>query len=270
MSKDMLGIAVRKLVTLPSQILGIVCDLLEKISDPEWVEELKKFLRKEPCWSRIVQMFTAPEKKAVDILGHDKVAGYIATCEAWNIDPQEEPVVPFSEDVLKQCAEENKKKGADWRVVYIHGFSLRKQEEIRGRDRDNQPCFDPDYTWWLRSSEDEWGNQPAKPGYRLFDFSGRFGDKTHEEQDNLMIAETGFDDDRAEEQAVAEGCFTFYLLSGGRERERLLRNFWHRGRLVDSDGDHVGVGRFDEFGFGVSGCWGGYSGGCLRVVVSRK
>lgn len=47
MSKDMLGVAVRKLVTLPVEILGIVCDLLEKLSDPEWVVALKKFLRGE-------------------------------------------------------------------------------------------------------------------------------------------------------------------------------------------------------------------------------
>ena len=47
MSKDMLGIAVRMLVTLPAQVLGIVCDLLAKLADPEWVEATKKFLRKE-------------------------------------------------------------------------------------------------------------------------------------------------------------------------------------------------------------------------------
>ncbi len=50
MSKDMLGIAVRKLVTLPSPTLGIVCDLLEKLSDQEWVGSTKKFLRKENPW----------------------------------------------------------------------------------------------------------------------------------------------------------------------------------------------------------------------------
>jgi len=46
----MLGIAVRKLVTLPVSSLGIICDLLEKISDPQWVEATKRFLRKENPW----------------------------------------------------------------------------------------------------------------------------------------------------------------------------------------------------------------------------
>ena len=50
MSKDILGIAVRKLVTMPVPVLGIVCDLLEKLADQEWVEALKKFLRKENPW----------------------------------------------------------------------------------------------------------------------------------------------------------------------------------------------------------------------------
>jgi hypothetical protein len=53
MSKDMLGVAVKKLVTLPDNVLGIVCDLLEKLSDPEWVEALKKFLRKENPWAEV-------------------------------------------------------------------------------------------------------------------------------------------------------------------------------------------------------------------------
>ena len=48
----MLGVAVRKLVTLPAQVLGIVCDLLEKFSDPEWVEAAKRFLRKEESWPK--------------------------------------------------------------------------------------------------------------------------------------------------------------------------------------------------------------------------
>ena len=53
MSKDMLGIAVRKLVTMPSQVLGLVCDLLEKLSDEEWITAAKKFLRKENPWPEI-------------------------------------------------------------------------------------------------------------------------------------------------------------------------------------------------------------------------
>lgn len=55
MSRDMLGIAVRKLVTLPIQTLGIVCDLLEKLTDQEWVEAAKRFLRKENPWPQVLK-----------------------------------------------------------------------------------------------------------------------------------------------------------------------------------------------------------------------
>lgn len=60
----MLGIAVRKLVTLPNSTLGLVCDLLEKLSDTEWVEPVKKFLRKENPWRSDVPLWdvvTHPE-----------------------------------------------------------------------------------------------------------------------------------------------------------------------------------------------------------------
>jgi hypothetical protein len=54
--KDMLGIVVRKLVTLPDSDLGVVCDLLEKFSDPDWVGATKKLLRKENPWPKTPQI----------------------------------------------------------------------------------------------------------------------------------------------------------------------------------------------------------------------
>ena len=50
MPKDMLGVAVRQLVTLPAEVLGSVCDLLGKLADSEWVEAFKRFLRKQEPW----------------------------------------------------------------------------------------------------------------------------------------------------------------------------------------------------------------------------
>lgn len=265
MSNNMLGNALREYTGLRHQLDQ---NLLGEKGE-EWQGQLKRFLRKEPCWSKIThQLFTPSEKNAADTLGSERITGYLTAHQIWGVELSENslPVILFSKDVLKQCAEENK-NGADWRVVYVHGFSLRKQEEIRGRDRDNQPCFDPDWTWWLKSSEKEWSEQPVEAGYRLFDFSGRFGNKTHEEQD-ILISKTGFDDEWAEEQAVTEACFTFYLLSGG--KERLLPDFYHRGKLVDSDGDRVVVGDFDDDGFSVGNFWFDRSSVFLQVVLSRK
>jgi len=68
MLKDMLGVATRKLVTLPDSVLGIVCDLLEKLADPEWVEALKRFLRKENPWqeaAKLLKLITSVQVGAV-------------------------------------------------------------------------------------------------------------------------------------------------------------------------------------------------------------
>ncbi len=70
MSKDMLGIAVRKLVTLQSSVLGVVCDLLEKLADEEWVTATKRFLRKENPWvgasGVVIPLLTFVRKVRID------------------------------------------------------------------------------------------------------------------------------------------------------------------------------------------------------------
>ncbi len=53
MSKDILGLLVRALVTVPEDRLGLVKDLVFKLSrsdGAQWERELKHLLRKEPCW----------------------------------------------------------------------------------------------------------------------------------------------------------------------------------------------------------------------------
>ena len=53
--KDMLGTLVRRVVNLPTEMLGTICDLIEKLSSEagqEWLIELKKFVCKENCWMK--------------------------------------------------------------------------------------------------------------------------------------------------------------------------------------------------------------------------
>ncbi len=53
----MLGALIRKIVDLPLEMLGVICDLVEKLSGEagqKWFAELKKFLRKENCWIDVV------------------------------------------------------------------------------------------------------------------------------------------------------------------------------------------------------------------------
>jgi len=81
MSQDMLGLIVKKLVTMPSEVLGIIYDLLEKLTNPEWVEATKKFLRKENPWQigpfkiwKTVKLGTMKDadefRKAIKALGY--------------------------------------------------------------------------------------------------------------------------------------------------------------------------------------------------------
>jgi hypothetical protein len=55
--KDMLSVLIRKIVDLPLEMLGVLCDLSKELSGEagqEWLAELENFLRKENCWTGVV------------------------------------------------------------------------------------------------------------------------------------------------------------------------------------------------------------------------
>src|SRR5688572_13622542 len=55
---ETLGRVIRLLVTVPSEWLGLVCDVIEKLASDrgsEWYEELKKFAHREPCWVSVTK-----------------------------------------------------------------------------------------------------------------------------------------------------------------------------------------------------------------------
>lgn len=258
--------------------LGLLSELVvtgRKVGSPE---ELRKFFSKlahdeslfREVMDRVLERIgntnlTESEQTAVEILGAGKVFGFRDVTRIWNADPLvTEPTVPFSEETLKQCAKENE-KGADWRLVYVNGFSLRKQEEIRGRNRKNQPSFDPDYTWWFGTAQDTWATQSVETGYRFLNFKKNFSNITWQTQES-EIAKLGEKFERAEEQAVAEACLAIFMI----KKERLLKDWWHWGLLQASDGGHIDVGFFDRGGFGVCSSWDGGCGSRLGVVLSRK
>jgi len=67
----MLGKIIRMVVTMSSDTLGMVVDLLEKVNGNDkvsWVSELKMFLRKEPCWTNGNVMQVAQPKPTPSIL----------------------------------------------------------------------------------------------------------------------------------------------------------------------------------------------------------
>lgn len=215
--------------------------------------------------NRHVNLLTRSEQMAASILGSNEVVGYRDVMNTWSITmPEVEPIMPFSEEILKQCAEENK-KGADWRLVYVNGFSLRKQEEIRGRNRKNQPCFDPDYIWWLEPQQTSWAIQLVEAGYRLLNFEKNLYSMNWQTQES-EIAKLGEKFERAEEQAVVEACLTIFMI----KKKRLLKDWYHWGRFQASGSGRVLVGRVAQGGFVVGYSWDDFCDSSLGVVLSRK
>lgn len=210
-------------------------------------------------------LLTEAERLAAEIFGPGKVLGYRGVCRVQKVDlPDVEPTLPFSEDILRECAETNA-QGANWRLAYVTGRSLRQEREIMGWDRKKQPCFDPDWIWWLTKAEDPWATQPVESGYRLLDFTKRFSYLLWQDQTG-EIAKLGTNFERAEEQAVTEICFSNYLLSPS--QERLMLGWYHWGRLRTTYGRRVCVGYFVRDGFYVNDRWVARPYGRLGVVLS--
>lgn len=194
---------------------------------------------------------TEAERLAINILGPGRILGYRDVCRVQKAElPEIEPVMLFPEDVLRECAEANA-QGANWRLAYVVGHSLRKEREIMGWNRKKQPCFDPNWTWWLGNDRDAWATKPIESGYRLLDFTKRFLSTLWGDQ-GTAISKLGADFKRAEEQAVAEICFSNFLLSPN--QERLMPNWYHWGNLLAAGG-RVYVGHFDQLGFHVNDDW---------------
>lgn len=79
MSNDMLGKIMRTIVTIPSEWLGVLVDLLEKLAGSEgakWLVALKLFLRKENPWP------TFPTWRAIKLGTHENVAKLVEAIEA--------------------------------------------------------------------------------------------------------------------------------------------------------------------------------------------
>jgi len=210
---------------------------------------------------------TEGEWMVAEILGPSKAFGYQDICRTWQTDiPETEPTMLYTEDILRECAEANAADTANWRFAYANGLDPLSQREFIGWNRKKQPCFDPDWTWWLESQQDGWAKQAVEPGYRLFDFTKRFSNLRWDVQ-GKEITRLGDQLERAEEQAVAEICFSTFLLNKG---ERLIPNWYHWGRLRAASGNHVNVGFFDQLGFDVRDRWNGLPNDDLGVVLSRK
>ncbi|MEI8143556.1 MAG: hypothetical protein WCG48_03020 [Candidatus Berkelbacteria bacterium] len=214
-------------------------------------------------------LFTANEEVVAQILGNGKVFGIYETMPAWGREArQANPGISHTEKVICECAEENM-NGADWRMIWINGFSFHQLEKQMGHSRAKQPYFDPNYGWWMKNFHDgeNWATQIVEPGYRLIDFNGRFPDRdwAHQEQ---AISKLGFSFERAQEQVVIEACCSIRKIS---KEINLLLGWFHSGptRPLD-DGRHLRVSNFGRDGWRVLTVPADRVGHHIRVVLSKK
>lgn len=184
---------------------------------------------------------------ATDILGAGKVVTAAQVGTAWEIGGLNGSLL-YTETELTECATANAAGTADWRLMYIHGHSLRKQQEMWGTDTANQPCFYANSTWWLEANQSYWAGAVPEFGlagrYHLLDFQRRMTSKSWYDQESAILVTPNV---RAHEAVVAEAAFSVVKVTG----ERLLENWWHWGRFSATSGNRVCVGYFDSRGFDV-------------------
>lgn len=247
--------------------LSLEDDLQTPIDDPDFRRSLVEFWRhrgalaSSPAVQEVVVhiLFTEAEKAAISILGSAK-----ALTQGQAKGEVELPI-RYSEDTLQACAKENAEKGTDWRLVYLRGNSLREGRERVGTNRKRQPCF-YDNNWWLGANEDSWVTEKFEPGYYLIDFKGRFSQTSWQNQEKA-IQELGTEFERAHEAMVTEAALRIFEATG----ERLLPNWYHWGRSLDSYGFRVNVGNFVSEGWHVDFFHPDYDVyDFLRVCLLRK
>lgn len=206
-----------------------------------------------------------PLARAVNILGSGKVLTAEQAAKAQQMPVPQNVTIRYTKETLRECAKANAENGTDWRLVYLFGFSLRNERQKFGINTKSQPCFHKDSTWWLEKSEDAWATEKPDSGYYLIDFMGRFS-RTSWINQEAAIEKLGNEFERANERAVAEAIISIFQTTG----ERLLEDWWHWGRSLDSDGGRVDVS-FPPAGLSVSDNrpdWG--DNDWLRVCVARK
>lgn len=253
----------RKIVVSGSTVTaGQLKDQFRMIDDGTiGFEEMRKFLANPRKFSSGGVSLV----RALSILGDRKVLTADQASKAQNQPVPENVPIRYSEATLRECAEQNRTAGTDWRLVYVFGLSLREQREMKGVNSDHQPCF-YNLDWWLKKEEDDWATQKPESGYHLTDFNGRWGRTSWQNQEN-EIKKLGSDYERTHEAVVSESILSIYQTT----QERLLENWYHWGKNRDSCGSRVCVGGFGQGGLDVDGYspdWGGSD--WMRVCVSRK
>lgn len=155
MVKDMLGALMRKIVDLSLEMLKVIYDLVEKLSGEagqEWLAELKKFLRKENCWTgvkdtvqqakNIFCLIVGQHKNTEEAVSAGKYDGVSDNINSQNFPMRSRPVGKRIVELIefdynptsKQVLAEAEKRGLE-RPVYEDAFDFGEQFSEKQRER---------------------------------------------------------------------------------------------------------------------------------------
>ena len=151
--------------------------------------------------------------KAIEILGDSKIITAKQASQVWNtemIDDITPFIAPYTKSTLLTCRAENKNNKADWRLIYINGFSLMEQiMKFRPSNKGDIPSF---RSSWVGNSVTLWSKRKPATGYRLIDFRLRFNSMNWEKQEKA-IAKLGKNFARTCDFEFAESIISIFLVN---------------------------------------------------------
>jgi hypothetical protein len=183
--------------------------------------------------------------------------------------------IRYTEATIENCVAENIGGKAQWVLVWTLGLSLRAQLNTIEAHRYALQCFDVSREsarhWWTSESEMHWAQRGAEEGgYRLLDFSGRFGDMPWREQEARIVGLGSVV--RAAEATVAEAAISFVITrESALDFDMFPMSHWfHWGPSRDSQGRRVRIGEFNGRGMVIGAESEDNYDPRLRVVLERK
>lgn len=189
--------------------------------------------------------------KAISIIGVNRVITAAQARKVFNLDDDTpslfETSVSYTEETLSECATENERKEARWRLVYTLPLSFREQYDRIGTDKDRRGelyfSAPTDYIvghcWWLGESEASWVGSKPLAGYHLIDMQGVLQSRTNWHQKTDAIALLGEQFECVDERVFLQALASLFKIHPG-EWAHVSR--WHWGRLETSSGERVYVG----------------------------
>ncbi len=187
--------------------------------------------RKDNGGDRMVTIQEVREILGKDRKGNPRVCDAEEIFRARNEKCTITPIPLFLLSTIKLCAQQNKRKQADWRLIYIIGFRLRRLllEPFTSRF-----FYKPDFIFEERFND--LLDEQCHSGYWLINFEPRYRDKSLDLQKRELgthFTECWF----TPEHVFVEALISYFLVTG----VYLCNDIFHQGL-------HIRIGYFDPRG----------------------